>query len=181
MPNDMNWFTLEFLAQVVAIVATFVALSMLFHYRVEIVHFIMSRLPARPVADAGMDAVYIPVSRTGMEHHTSEPAGIGMGTVAQGAAPDIDAANAGMDDDSYKPPRISTHLSDAEMIVLLAAQRGKDGKHRFSANAIHALIGGDRNTVLARVKELRSGTPAVFTPLTPEQQEFRTQLQLDQH
>ncbi len=73
------------------------------------------------------------------------------------------------------------HLSDAETIALLAAQRKPDGKHRYSANQIAILVGGNRNAVLARVKELRAGAPpVVFRPLAPEQQQLRDQLQLDQ-
>lgn len=97
---------------------------------------------------AGMPPVSIPVSQYGMESGGMEG--------AKDAAPDIDAGNTDM-------PRLSRTLTDSEMIVLLAAQRGKDGKHRYSANAIHTLVGGDRNAVLARVKELRAvPPPAVF-------------------
>lgn len=93
---------------------------------------------------AGMESVYIPVSRYGME-----PGGMEND---EAPAPDIDAANTDM-------PRLSRNITDNEMIVVLAMQRGKDGKHRYSANAIHALVGGDRNTVMARIKELRETKP----------------------
>ena len=83
--------------------------------------------------------------------------------------------------DDWELPRLSARLSDAEMIVLLATQRRADGKHRYSANQIQTLIGGDRNTVLARVKEPReTRLPAVYRPLAPEQQQLRDQLRLDQ-
>lgn len=68
------------------------------------------------------------------------------------AAPDIDAENTDM-------PRLSRNITDREMIVLLAMQRGTHGKHRYSANAIHTLVGGDRNTVLATIKQLREVPP----------------------
>jgi hypothetical protein len=93
---------------------------------------------------AGMNPVYIPVSQYGMELP-------GMGDAAP-IVPDIDAENTDM-------PRVSSKLSDQEVIVLLAAQRGKDNKYRYSANAIHSLVGGDRNTVLATIKELRTVAP----------------------
>jgi hypothetical protein len=107
----------------------------------------MSTSPKQPPAPAGMPPVSIPVSQYGMEPGSMEQ--------PPSAAPDIDAANAGM-------PRLSRNITDNEMIILLAAQRGADGKPRYSANAIHALVGGDRNAVLARVKELRAVPPAVF-------------------
>jgi hypothetical protein len=82
--------------------------------------------------------------------------------------------------DDWELPRLSARLSDAEMIVLLATQRRADGKHRYSANQIQTLIGGDRNTVLARVKELRyNAPPIVYRPLAPEQQQLRDPLRLD--
>lgn len=114
----------------------------------------------------GMEPVYIPVSQYGME-----PTGM---DAQPNDAPDIDAVNTGM-------PRISRDISSDELIVLLAVMRGPDKKPRFSANAIHALVGGDRNTVLAKVKEIRNGpdTP-VFPPLSDEQKQLRQQLQLDQ-
>jgi hypothetical protein len=101
----------------------------------------MSSSAGAPDADAGMDAVYIPVSQTGMARQTSAaPIGAdrGMGAAPDRAAPDIDAAEAGMDG-WPQAPRVSTHLSDAETIALLAVQRRGDGKHSYSANAIHRL------------------------------------------
>lgn len=106
--------------------------------------FVMSRERRAAHHAAGMDAGNIPVSRYGMD------AG-GMDDPPP-AAPDIDAVNAGM-------PRLSRDITDNEMIVLLAAQRGKDKKYRYSANAIHGLVGGDRNTVLATIKSIRDVPP----------------------
>jgi len=126
-------------------------------------HYLTSSSDSAPPHDAGMELVSIPVSQTSMDDHTSAPTGAGMSI----AAPDIDALDAGMDD--WSMPRLSARLSDAEMIVLLATQRRADGKHRYSANQIQTLIGGDRNTVLARIKELRGlAPPAVYRPLTPD-------------
>lgn len=97
---------------------------------------------------AGMNPVYIPVSQYGMD------AG-GMET-DEADAPDIDAVNTDM-------PRLSNKLTDGEIVVLLAMQKGANGKHRYSANQIHTLVGGDRNAVLARVKELRAvAAPAEY-------------------
>jgi hypothetical protein len=65
------------------------------------------------------------------------------------------------------------------MVALLAAQRRKDGKHRYSANQIHALVGGSRAAVLDQMRELRADAPMVFRPLTDEQQQLRAELRLD--
>lgn len=105
---------------------------------------IMSRQRQSPVPAAGMEPVYIPVSQYGMDAGGMED--------DMPPTPDIDAVDGGM-------PRLSRNITDGEMIVLLAAQRGKDGKHRFSANAIHELVGGDRNTVLAKIKAIRATPP----------------------
>lgn len=109
-----------------------------------IAYLIMLREQRRARQSDGMNPVYIPVSQYGMDAGCME--------TEESAAPDIDAVDAGM-------PRVSSHLSDIETIAMLSMQRGKDGKHRYSANAIHALVGGDRNAVLARVKELRAVAP----------------------
>jgi hypothetical protein len=50
-------------------------------------------------------------------------------------------------------------ITDGEWIVRMACARGPDKKYRFSANAIHAAIGGDRNSVLAKVREIRATPP----------------------
>jgi hypothetical protein len=55
-----------------------------------------------------------------------------------------------MDNGGWELPRVSRHISDGELIVLLAALRASSGKHRFSANQIAALVGGSRNAVRAR-------------------------------
>ncbi len=126
----------------------------------------MSSDDASAAPAAGMEPVYIPVSQYGMERPDMD--------VSPADAPDIDAQNTGM-------PRVSRDISSDELIVLLAVMRGPDRKPRFSANAIHTLVGGDRNTVLAKVKEIRSGPDVpVFPPLSEEQQQARRALQLDQ-
>ena len=79
--------------------------------------------------------------------------------------------------DIWAMPRLSRHLSDRELITLLAAQRTAAGKPRFSANKIHALVGGGRKEVLDQVREVQN--PPQFRPLTPEQQMTRTELGLE--
>lgn len=86
---------------------------------------------------AGMQPVYIPVLETGIES-----AGI------------PDAA----DMDAEKP--FDRDITAGEWIVRMACARNEEKKYRFSANQIHAAVGGDRNTVLAKIKEIRSGPPA---------------------
>ena len=75
-------------------------------------------------------------------------------------APDIDAVDTDM-------PRVSRNITDGAMIVLLAMQKGANGKYRYSANAIHTLVGGDRNAVLAKIKELRAA-PAPAEYMQPD-------------
>jgi len=69
-------------------------------------------------------------------------------------------------------------LTDAEIVILLGVQR-RGGKYRFSANQIQALVGGDRNTVMRQIRELREGmSTAEYRPLTPEQAASRASLGL---
>lgn len=83
------------------------------------------------------DPVYIPVLDTGMPK-TDIP-----------GIPDMDA----------KKP-FSRDITANEWIVWMSVARGDEGKrYRFSANQIHAAVGGDRNTVLATIKEIRGGPP----------------------
>ena len=126
---------------------------------------VMSRDRQREAhAAADMDAVSIPVSGIGMGVAGIEP--------ETRAAPDMDAEN-------MAKPRISRNLSNNEVIVLLSSLRGPDGKQRYSANAIYKFVGGDRNTVLALIHEVRDGpTQAVFPPLSPEQRDLRKELRL---
>jgi hypothetical protein len=46
-----------------------------------------------------------------------------------------------------------------QYLVIMADQRDERGGYLFSANQIHAAIGGHRATVLARVRERRDATP----------------------
>jgi hypothetical protein len=103
----------------------------------------MSREQAAARRAAGMETVYIPVSHTGMESGDMDD--------AAPAPPDMDAVHAGI-------PQFKRDITDGEWIAYMAVAR-KDGKHRFSANQIHAAVGGDRNTVLARVREIREIKP----------------------
>jgi hypothetical protein len=100
--------------------------------------FIMSRSEEETRRAPDMDAVCIPVSHTSMDDHTTAEA----------------------DDITYEMPRISRSLSDQELITMLALQR-KDGKYRSSANKIAEYVGGDRNTVLRQIREVREGPPAL--------------------
>lgn len=112
-------------------------------------------------APASMDPAYIPVS--------SMPDPVA----------DMDVNTPGMDAINTDMPRLSRDISDSDMVAFLAIVRGKDGKHRYSANAIFALVGGDRNAVLARVKEIRSGPSVpVYPHRTPEQEALRRELGL---
>jgi hypothetical protein len=156
------------------VIATFVVLLWLVNYLKGWRPSHMSSAPERQAVAAGTPPVHVPVLDTGSTARTSAaPAG---GTDV--AAPDTTAAEGGTGE--WEAPRISTRLSDTETIALLAAQRGADGKHRYSANQIHGLVGGSRAAVLDQVRALRDGAPPVFRPLTPEQQQVRHQLQLDQ-
>lgn len=90
---------------------------------------------ARRAAD--MQPVYIPVLETGTE------------------APGIPAT---ADIGAEKP--FDRDITAGEWIVRMACARNEEKKYRFSANQIHTAVGGDRNTVLAKIKEIRSGPPA---------------------
>jgi hypothetical protein len=121
-------------------------------------------------ATARRDLVHVPIPRPGTSVGTSEQ----EAEEAPRALPDTDVPGGGT------LPRLSLRLSDSEMIALLATQRGRDGKHRYSANQIHTLVGGARADVLGQVRALRTDAPAVFRALTDEQQQLRAQLQMDE-
>jgi hypothetical protein len=126
--------------------------------------------------DASTTVVHVPVRRTGTVGGTAEMV---RDDQCSGVS-DTDAAQAGTDE--WESPRISTRLSDDDLIVMLAAQRGAQGKWRFSANKIFELIGGSRATVLATVKAIQQGAlPPEFPSLSVEQQATREQLQLPRH
>ena len=95
---------------------------------------------------------------------------------------DTDAVRAGTGERTGSEAlRISRRMADVELIALLAVQRTPEGKERFSANAIAALIGGTRAEVLAQVRAIRNVTPPPsFPPLSAEQQAAREQLGLSQ-
>jgi hypothetical protein len=63
-------------------------------------------------------------------------------------------------------PRIGRELTDTELITVLAVQR-KGGAYRSSANQIATYVGGDRNTVLALIREIRAERPAPVYPERP--------------
>lgn len=87
---------------------------------------------------------------------------------APAAAPDIDAVNTGM-------PRVSRDITPDELVVLLAVLRGPDGKHRYTANAIFTLVGGNRNAVMETIRDVRSGPPApVYRPLGDDKRPILT-------
>ena len=98
------------------------------------------------------------------------------------ALADTDAVRAGTAERTgTEAPRISRRMADVELIALLAVQRTPEGKERFSANAIAALIGGTRSEVLAQVRAIRNvAPPPTFPPLSQEQQAAREQLGLAQ-
>lgn len=114
---------------------------------------VMSRR-RRPSLRSRHAPVYIPVRRYagmagGMENRKP-------------ALADMDAQNAGM-----QPMTIGRDImNDDAFITLLARQKTPDGKYRLSANKIYDAVGGDRNTVLAKIKAVRA-TPA-YRPLTED-------------
>lgn len=74
---------------------------------------------------------------------------------------DTSASTTPEEDDITEMPRIGRRLSDTEIIVLLALQKGEDGtKYRFSANQIYELVKGPRAEVLAQIRAIRDGPPA---------------------
>src|SRR5262249_54875740 len=155
----MESFGLSDLIALLIGLAIFVALGYLITYRAAIYHFLMSRSLAERSVDADIGAVSIPVSREGM------PAA-NQGSISGDAA----EATADMDAVKASIPPGWRDISNEDLIVLLAVLRGPNGKPRLSANKIYDFVGGDRNTVLARVREVRSGPPA---PVYSERTEAR--------
>jgi hypothetical protein len=134
-------------------------------------HYLTSSSDRAPLDDADTEPIHVSIQRI----DTSASIGGRAATDTDGGLPDTDAA------DGWTMPRLSRHISDGELIVILAALRAPSGKHRFSANQIAALVGGGHNATMARVKELRrDAPPVVYRALAPEQQQLRDQLQLDQ-
>ncbi len=95
--------------------------------------YVVMSWPDDPKEETVSDPVYIPVSNTSM---------------VKTDIPDIEAE---------KP--FDRDITDGEWIVRMACARGDDKKYRFSANAIYAAVGGDRNTVLAKIREIRNTPP----------------------
>lgn len=131
-------------------------------WRKVIKPYLMSRTAEEENAPAGMGPVYIPVSHTSMETGGMER-----------DTPDIDALNTGM-------PRLSRDITIEAEIAFLAVIRNPDKSYRHSANKIAELMGGDRNTVLATVKAIRSGPeaePITITPIAgrPTRAQFETE------
>lgn len=63
--------------------------------------------------------------------------------------------------DNYEMPRVGRRLSDPDIVVLLALQKGEDGsRYRFSANQIYELVKGPRAEVLDQIRAVRAGVPA---------------------
>ena len=124
---------------------------------------IMSRSAEAPAPASGPEAVHVLVQSTSTAEAEAGP-----------VPADTDAENA----DTWELPRVSRALSDRDIIITLAVQRA-GGKYRFSANQIHTLAGGPRANVLALVKQVREG-PTEYRPLTPEQQQARQALGLDE-
>lgn len=136
----MQDFGLGDLAWAVGSIMCVSIIGMLWRYRAALMS---NWLPTDRRAD-GMNPVSIPVSRYGM--------GVDGMDDPDPPAPDIDAVNASM-------LPFKRDITDTEWIAWMAVARGKDKKYRFSANAIHAAVGGDRNSVLATIKELRAIPP----------------------
>ena len=76
----------------------------------------------------------------------------------------------------WQMPRVSAYLTDNELVVLLARQKLRDGKYRFSANKIVDTLGGNRNDVLEVVRQVRAAPD--FSQRTSEQEQSRAELGL---
>lgn len=99
--------------------------------------YVVMSWPEDEEKESVSDPVCIPVS------HTS---------IKKTDIPDIDA-------EKHEMPRLSRDITEDAELVFLCVVRNKDGKYRHSANKIYELIGGDRNTVLAKIKEIRAVPP----------------------
>lgn len=67
------------------------------------------------------------------------------------------------DDTSEELPRFHRDITEDDELRGLCMVRNKDGKYRHSANKIYEFVGGDRNTVMAKIKEIRA-TPEFRQP-----------------
>jgi hypothetical protein len=103
--------------------------------------FVMSPERTDTARAADTDAIHVPVLSTETSAGTAE--------VERDITPD------------HEMPRISRRLSDAEIVAVLALQKGSDGaRYRFSANQIYELVKGPRAEVLAQIRAIREGPPA---------------------
>src|SRR5262245_33482928 len=107
----------------------------------------MSSSDSAPDADdADTEPIYVSIPGTDTAASIGAPISSQAATPVDGVGAYIDAPNGSMSNDGWELPCVSRHISDGEPIMLLAAMRGKDGKHRFSANKIARLVGGSHNT-----------------------------------
>lgn len=79
----------------------------------------------------------------------------------------------GIDD---QMPRISAYLTDNEFLVFLTRQKLRDGKYRLSANKVYEVVGGNRNTVLDIVRQVRDAPD--FSQRAAGQEQQRAELGL---
>lgn len=169
----MENVTIEMIVFVLFGIGVFVAISMVVEdnfRRARAIgrYFIMSRAVAGDGANVAGEVVYRPVNPTTSTSHTiTAPP-----SVSTPGAPDMDAANGGM-------VAMSRYPSDEALIVYLAVIRRPGGKYRLSANDIVRVTGGDRNHVLALVRQIREGPAQYPQVLTPEQAATRRELGLE--
>lgn len=152
-------FGLSDLTWVLAIVAAWFGVPALVRWAAPQARRIMSRrVPRVDTPAPAMDRYTIP----------SRPTSI--------AAQTTPASSGGMDAENWQP-KLPRYPDERELIVYLATIRHKNGKYQKSANQIVTFVGGDRNTVLRLVREVRSGVPE-FPPTTPAQEVARRELGL---
>lgn len=70
-------------------------------------------------------------------------------------------------DTGIKPVSVPAGAGDRDIVRALAEIKTLDG-YRFSANAIYTLVRGNRNEVLAWVREARGGEEDVYLGLPPD-------------
>lgn len=91
----------------------------------------------------------------------------------QGAAP----VSISVSDMAYRPPpqgadiadmdaqiidmrRVARDITDDQILMLLCELRKPNGTYRHSMNEVYRRVGGDRNTVMAKIKAIRENAPA---------------------
>lgn len=102
----------------------------------------------RPVDNMSSTEVRIPASEASISAE--------MSNRARTSIPVWNTSIHTSDDTDEELPRFHRDITEDDELRGLCMVRNKDGKYRHSANKIYEFVGGDRNTVMAKIKEIRA-------------------------